>query len=235
MHATSGKGKTGARTGHKHHHYNILGRVYPLPVSHIASKTKEDILIEATVLFSVKGYSAVSMRDIASAIGIKSSSFYNHFPSKEALWVDILRHATKLYVLYIPALDQSLAGQTSLRAMLDIVFLEPNKMSNLYTCYSFSMIQRERVRNHLADMIFRRVFMDYAIKVMKRNFDRCTDVSPEIDTGMLALSCLSLAFCGIDIHVSSLVRNEQSPDFMSFYGKVEDILVSGACLPAARQ
>ncbi|MDR1856539.1 MAG: TetR/AcrR family transcriptional regulator [Desulfovibrio sp.] len=208
--------------------YSILGKHYNLPMARMSSRTQEDILIESTVLFSLKGYSAVSMRDISSAIGIKSSSFYNHFKSKEALWIAILRHATKLYVIYIRQLDRSLAGETSIRRMLDIVFHEPKKMSNLYTCYSFSMIQRERVRDNLADTIFRRVFMDYATKILTRNFDRCTDLAPDVDTTTLAINCLCLAFYGIDMHVSSLVRNEQSPDFMSFYTGVVDLLVSGA-------
>jgi AcrR family transcriptional regulator len=36
--------------------------------------TKEKILREALDLFSVNGFEAVSMRDIASAVGIKESS-----------------------------------------------------------------------------------------------------------------------------------------------------------------
>jgi AcrR family transcriptional regulator len=53
--------------------------------------TKEKILREALGLFSVKGFDAVSMRDIASAVGIKESSLYNHFKSKQDIFDSILR------------------------------------------------------------------------------------------------------------------------------------------------
>lgn len=59
--------------------------------------SKEEILITALKLFSVKGYSAVSMRDLSSAVGIKSSSLYNHFSSKEDILNTILDEAKHRY------------------------------------------------------------------------------------------------------------------------------------------
>ena len=41
--------------------------------------TKERIRYEALNLFSEKGFDTVSVRDIASAVGIKESSLYNHY------------------------------------------------------------------------------------------------------------------------------------------------------------
>ena len=49
------------------------------------SKTKQKILMCAVELFSTKGYTETSVRDIAAAVGIKSASLYNHFLSKEDL------------------------------------------------------------------------------------------------------------------------------------------------------
>ena len=48
--------------------------------------TKEKIAQAALDLFSVRGYEAVSIRDIAGAVGIKESSIYNHFKSKQAIF-----------------------------------------------------------------------------------------------------------------------------------------------------
>jgi len=47
--------------------------------------TKDRIIYAAIVLFSGKGYSKVSMRDIAKNVGIKAASLYNHFKSKEEI------------------------------------------------------------------------------------------------------------------------------------------------------
>ena len=45
---------------------------------------------EAGELFVRRGYEATSMRDIATAVGIKAGSLYHHFPSKDDLLLDIL-------------------------------------------------------------------------------------------------------------------------------------------------
>ena len=47
--------------------------------------TKERIKNTAIILFSDKGYSKVSMRDIAKKVGIKAASLYGHFRSKEEI------------------------------------------------------------------------------------------------------------------------------------------------------
>ena len=47
--------------------------------------TKERIINAAIVLFSDKGYSKVSVRDIAEEVGIKAASLYSHFKSKEEI------------------------------------------------------------------------------------------------------------------------------------------------------
>ncbi len=46
---------------------------------------KEEIIRVAAKLFKEKGYSAVTMRDIAKAMGIKAASLYNHINSKQAI------------------------------------------------------------------------------------------------------------------------------------------------------
>ena len=44
---------------------------------------KEEIIRVAAKLFKEKGYSAVTMRDLAKAMGIKAASLYNHINSKQ--------------------------------------------------------------------------------------------------------------------------------------------------------
>ena len=48
--------------------------------------TKQRILEKSLELFSAKGYDAVSVGEIAKAVGIKAPSLYNHFPSKQAVF-----------------------------------------------------------------------------------------------------------------------------------------------------
>ena len=45
--------------------------------------TKHRILLEALRLFSQRGYDAVSVEQIAAAVGIKAPSLYKHYRSKQ--------------------------------------------------------------------------------------------------------------------------------------------------------
>lgn len=51
---------------------------------------KSEIIQIAAKLFKEKGYSAVTMRDIAKAVGIKAASLYNHINSKQEILKSII-------------------------------------------------------------------------------------------------------------------------------------------------
>ncbi len=48
--------------------------------------TRAEILAAALELFATKGLHGTSVRDIARAVGVRESTLYNHFESKEALF-----------------------------------------------------------------------------------------------------------------------------------------------------
>ncbi len=54
----------------------------------VSENRKEEIISTSAKLFKERGYSAVTMRDLAQALGIKAASLYNHINSKE----EILSH-----------------------------------------------------------------------------------------------------------------------------------------------
>jgi len=51
---------------------------------------KDEIIRVAANLFKEKGYSAVTMRDIAKTMGIKAASLYNHINSKQEILSNII-------------------------------------------------------------------------------------------------------------------------------------------------
>jgi AcrR family transcriptional regulator len=55
-------------------------------------QTKDKIFDTALDLFSKKGYDSVSVRTIASEVGIKESSIYNHYSSKKDILMSILNY-----------------------------------------------------------------------------------------------------------------------------------------------
>lgn len=62
--------------------------------------TREKILLAALRLFSRRGYDAVSVEQIAQAVGIKAPSLYKHFPSKQAIFDAILAETAQRYAAF---------------------------------------------------------------------------------------------------------------------------------------
>jgi AcrR family transcriptional regulator len=63
--------------------------------------TKERIIYESLNLFSKKGFDAISVRDIAGAVGIKASSLYNHFSNKQDIFDTIIeRYSDHIFNFY---------------------------------------------------------------------------------------------------------------------------------------
>ncbi len=77
--------------------------------------TKAKILEKALELFSENGYDAVSVDQIAKAVGIKAPSLYNHFPGKRAIFDAIVEKTARQYEdytdeinIHVQALSQDL-------------------------------------------------------------------------------------------------------------------------------
>src|SRR5258706_15276728 len=53
--------------------------------------TRSQIVRVARELIQTRSYLGFSFQDIADRVGIRKASLYHHFPSKEALGVEVLR------------------------------------------------------------------------------------------------------------------------------------------------
>jgi TetR/AcrR family transcriptional repressor of nem operon len=61
-----------------------------------------DQLVESAVeVFHARGFNGCSVQDIVEAAGVPKGSFYNHFKSKEALGVEVVRAYTRLVAAYV--------------------------------------------------------------------------------------------------------------------------------------
>jgi TetR/AcrR family transcriptional repressor of nem operon len=65
------------------------------PTGHIIAmpkpNVKEQIVATSLNLLHSKGFNATSVQDITDAAGVPKGSFYNHFASKDALGMEVLR------------------------------------------------------------------------------------------------------------------------------------------------
>lgn len=71
----------------------------------ITSATKRRILDTAVELFAQRGFSGASVRDITKLVGIKESSLYKHFTSKESILEMLFIHFRREFAKIIPPLE----------------------------------------------------------------------------------------------------------------------------------
>lgn len=89
---------------------------------------KKEIIINAATLFTNKGYSAVTMRDIAKAVGIKAASLYNHISSKQDILSEII---ISLAEEFTKGMDTIINSQvSSIDKLKQIIDLHINITSN---------------------------------------------------------------------------------------------------------
>ncbi len=68
---------------------------------------KDEIVKTAAKLFKEKGYSAVTMRDLAKAMGIKAASLYNHISSKQDILINIIITLAETFTAGMEQIKQS--------------------------------------------------------------------------------------------------------------------------------
>ena len=107
---------------------------------------KDEIIKTAANLFKEKGYSAVTMRDIAKAMGIKAASLYNHINSKQ----DILKG------IIISLAEEFTIGMETIKAseVNTIVKLRINYEDNFRDTIRQGIIDDEILNENLEVLLF---------------------------------------------------------------------------------
>ncbi len=135
--------------------------------------TKEKIFDVSIDLFSQYGYNGVSIRQIAKEVGIKESSIYNHYPSKESILESILNY-------YIEEMLKEEAPIMQSSEDLDLDFdyfykkgsdrfiskLSEEKMMKITRIFIVGSYHNPKMKNFVKEGI-----VDYAIKGWKNLFD----------------------------------------------------------------
>jgi len=125
--------------------------------------TQQTILSTSAALFAAKGFDALTMRDIASACGIKAPSLYNHFADKQSLYERTLvfvfsEHGDRL----LSCLRQSLPAEQRLDIFIETL------------CQQLS-----------DDFVFRQLFLR---EVIEQNEERAQFLAKEV----MATTCHAL-------------------------------------------
>ena len=161
-----------------------------IPGSFYDSETQNKILDTATELFALKGYGAVSMRDIAKIVGIKMSSIYYYYDGKEALLDDVFKRFERGYRHYFDWLTAMNKEAESFEEVMDIMFnSEFRDMRDPLSCLGMSLIIKEQHNHESARKLVFDLFYDFSVKRMKAYFDNLIEksITPPTDTRMIAI------------------------------------------------
>jgi TetR/AcrR family transcriptional regulator, transcriptional repressor for nem operon len=65
------------------------------------ASVRDQLIASAVEVFHTRGFNGCSVQDIVDAAGVPKGSFYNHFESKEALGVEVVRAYSALVGAYV--------------------------------------------------------------------------------------------------------------------------------------
>jgi TetR/AcrR family transcriptional repressor of nem operon len=98
----------------------------------MASDKKQEVMMAARLMVQARGYSALSFRDLAEVVGVKSSSIHYYFPTKGDLGAALARQYTEEFMAYLTGLQQQgLDWKTCLDKYADVfreTLLRENRM-----------------------------------------------------------------------------------------------------------
>ncbi len=127
--------------------------------------TKEKIFDAALDLFAERGYDGVSTRDIAAAVGIKDSSIYKHYASKDEILEKILEYPlTRLTKIGPPGVivdftmigkvspeeeivSRGLEGYMALGNEINTSWMDDPRMEKVFRIIYVELYHNERVKN----------------------------------------------------------------------------------------
>ncbi len=98
--------------------------MYSSPVAKVSFKTqmlqaREDAIIHAVNhLLAEKGFDAMTVDEVAAAVGIAKASLYKHFPSKEDLAAAAMVHVMRRAQSYLKGLPANASALDKLRSVV---------------------------------------------------------------------------------------------------------------------
>ena len=143
--------------------------------------TKERIVDEALTLFSVQGFKGTTVKNIADAVGIKDSSIYKHFKSKQEILDAIVdqmkgRMEELSGTLGIP---QDIDEDSVMTAYKDLSLQELQEISRKaflfylkdeFMSRFWRLSQMEQYQNREIYNIYRSIFFEQSIKYQSELF-----------------------------------------------------------------
>ena len=156
------------------------------------NETREKILDVSLELFSQKGYSAVSIRDICKCVGIKESSVYYHFQNKQNIFDVLLDKFSEIAKGMMNQLENGLTdGQNSFSDGINTVsncFFEQYLMDD-FCNKVMRMMFIEQFHNENVRKLYQHWLMDEPLNFQSKIFSALVSAGmiTNCDSGYLAV------------------------------------------------
>lgn len=142
------------------------------------SGTKKRIFEVSMDLFMEQGFENVSLRTIASVIGIKSSAIYNHFESKQAILDTIYDFCCHYYTLNRPSLEdvEPVLESGSLTDIIASVWYAFDEEYKVQLTNAIKIVLYRAGIDNRAKEIAKTLFMEDGAMFVSAVFDRAVDI-----------------------------------------------------------
>jgi AcrR family transcriptional regulator len=167
------------------------------PTTDRAEGTRRHILDAAARAFAEHGYRGISLNDIVRDSGLTKGAFYFHFPSKEALALEVFRDKQEKWVARtMAALLERPRAIDQLDAMLDVGcdVYEQDASARVVGRMCVELASQKELTPHLVAHLGH--WFDMTEQLIRRAQDE-GDVRPEIDARLTAETIVA-AFIGIE-------------------------------------
>ena len=147
---------------------------------------KSEILAKTIPLFAEFGYAGVSMRKIASTVGVKAASLYYHFPDKQTLYIEAL---TQTFNEHADLMKKSFTlpdgPEQRLHHLIKNLCLLASENENFIRLLQREILDGDEKRLQLlVDNVFGDFYHDMN--------ELCRSLSPNRDPHLMSVSILSL-------------------------------------------
>jgi len=131
--------------------------------------TKRRILVCAVDMFAKKGFTETSIAEIASAVGIKASSLYYHFPQKEDILIYMLEDYAKSVkrVSFNQHLPSMINDNPTTDDLVDCLQFDFTKQKDPFYANVLAVTHREQHRNKLMHGVVRKQIMNIEVNVAR--------------------------------------------------------------------
>ena len=135
----------------------------------LKGNAKEIIMEESLKLFSVYGFEAVSIRDIADKVGIGNSALYKHFPSKQAIFEALVEELKARYLEQCGSVTARIRGVEEVKDNCLRMF--EYQTQNEWIVNFRQLLLIEKFRNPEMAALYREFFVDIPLNRQMEIFE----------------------------------------------------------------